>query len=396
VAAALPASVQSILNARVDRLAPKDRTLSQAASVIGRRFKPDLLAVVLGETDIDGPLAGMQALDLIRLDGRSSDYVFKHALVRDALYQSILTERRQELHSKIAQEIEGRGGNRLGEVTEVLAHHYSRSNHTDKAFEYLSMAGGRSLGVYSLDEATNYFTAALAVLDSKPECASDDQVATFLNQYVRLLNCAGQWKVLIDVAGRYLARINRIGNDLKAVSIRFHYFDALMLNRRYREADGISRQLLPIDDRLRDRGSRLYVLAYKLAVSNHISPMPQHEFEIVKREARAVLSEATDAYFLNGVRFYIGTEEFSRGRLNETRNWARELMKEGQSLNDPRSIGLGFALLSFIAVVSGSYAEALEYCEQSLSVAITPLERIFASALKAGALLALGRRHEVN
>ena len=331
VAAALPASVQSILNARVDRLAPKDRTLLQAASVIGRRFKPDLLAVVLGETELDRRLAPMQALDLIRLDGRSSDYVFKHALVRDALYQSILTERRQELHSKIAQEIEGRGGNRLGEVTEVLAHHYSRSNHTDKAFEYLSMAGGRSLGVYSLDEATNYFTAALAVLDSKPECASDDQVATFLNQYVRLLNCAGQWKVLIDVAGRYLARINRIGNDLKAVSIRFHYFDALMLNRRYSEADGISRQLLPIDDRLRDRGSRLYVLAYKLAVSNHISPMPQHEFEIVKREARAVLSEATDAYFLNGVRFYIGTEEFSRGRLNETRNWARELMKEGQS-----------------------------------------------------------------
>ena len=94
VAAALPASVQSILNARVDRLAPKDRTLLQAASVIGRQFKPDLLAVVLGETEIDRRLAPMQALDLIRLDGRSSDYVFKHALVRDALYQSILTERR--------------------------------------------------------------------------------------------------------------------------------------------------------------------------------------------------------------------------------------------------------------------------------------------------------------
>ena len=69
-------------------------------------------------------------------------------------------------------------------------------------------------------------------------------------------------------------------------------------------------------------------------------------------------------------------------------------MKEGQSVNDPRSIGLGFALLSFIAVVSGLYAEALKYCEQSLSVAITPLERIFASALKAGALLALGRIDE--
>jgi predicted ATPase len=173
VAAALPASVQNVLNARVDRLAANDRTLLQAASVIGKRFKPDLLAVVIGETEINGRLAAMQALDLIRLDDRSSDYVFKHALVRDAVYQSLLTEHRQELHSKIAQEIERRGGNRLSEVAEVLAHHYSRSNHTDKAFGYLSMAGGRSLGVYSLDEAQNHFAAAARVLAGSLVCGGE-------------------------------------------------------------------------------------------------------------------------------------------------------------------------------------------------------------------------------
>ena len=71
VAAALPASVQGVLNARVDRLAPKDRTLLQAASVIGRGFKPELLAVVLGEAEIDKRLAAMQTLDLVHLDDRS-------------------------------------------------------------------------------------------------------------------------------------------------------------------------------------------------------------------------------------------------------------------------------------------------------------------------------------
>ena len=67
VAAALPASVQGVLTARVDRLAPKDRALLQAASVIGRRFDPQLLAVVAGETDIDARLAVMQ-------DARSGSY----------------------------------------------------------------------------------------------------------------------------------------------------------------------------------------------------------------------------------------------------------------------------------------------------------------------------------
>ena len=105
VAAALPASVQGVLSARVDRLAPKDRELLQAASVIGRQFESQLLADILKETNVDERLAAMQALDLIRLDA-NGDCTFKHALVRDALYKSLLTEARNALHLKIAEEIE--------------------------------------------------------------------------------------------------------------------------------------------------------------------------------------------------------------------------------------------------------------------------------------------------
>jgi predicted ATPase len=79
VAAGLPASMQSLLTARVDRLTPKDRAILQAASVIGRRFDPQLVATVVGETDIEARLAAMQALDLVRVEGKLGDYVFKHA-----------------------------------------------------------------------------------------------------------------------------------------------------------------------------------------------------------------------------------------------------------------------------------------------------------------------------
>ena len=189
VAAALPASLQSLLTARVDRLAPKDRALLQAAAVIGRRFDPQLLAAVADEGgDIDARLAAMRALDLVHHEAKSDDYVFKHALVRDALYQSLLTEARRALHFKVAEEIERRSGNRLTEVAEVLAHHYSQTDRVEKAFTYLSMAGSKSLSVYSLDEATTHFTAALALLDKNPDCASDDQVADFLVSYTLLLN----------------------------------------------------------------------------------------------------------------------------------------------------------------------------------------------------------------
>jgi len=91
-AATPPASVQSLLTARVDRLAAEDRVLLQAASVIGRRFNPQVLAVVVDEANIDTRLAAIQVLDLIRVEDKSGDFAFKHALVRDALYQSLLTE----------------------------------------------------------------------------------------------------------------------------------------------------------------------------------------------------------------------------------------------------------------------------------------------------------------
>jgi predicted ATPase len=188
VAGALPASLQSLLTTRVDRLALKDRTLLQAASVIGRRFDSQLLDIVTGQTNSDSRLAAMRVLDLVHVERNSGDYIFKHALVRDALYRSLLTETRTALHLKIAEEIERRSSNRLAEVAEVLAHHYCQTDRADKAFTYLAMAGGKSLAVYSLDEAQTHLSAAAALLDQSLDCATDNEVADFLVNYLLLLN----------------------------------------------------------------------------------------------------------------------------------------------------------------------------------------------------------------
>ena len=274
VAAALPASVQGLLSARVDRLALKDRALLQAASVIGRHFDPELLAVVIGETDVDARLAAMQALDLVRLDGKSGDYAFKHALVRDALYQSLLTDRRKALHLKIADEIERRSANRLTEVAEELAHHYSQTDHADKAFAYLSMAGNKSLSVYSLDEAATHLGAALSLLDNNADCASDDQVAEFLVSYALLSNLNSQNENTIRVLGRHLMRVDRLGDDPRAVLIRHQYVIALIWNTRYREAASMQEETSPIANRLGDSRSKAYSLAGEIHVSTMIGPKP--------------------------------------------------------------------------------------------------------------------------
>jgi hypothetical protein len=394
VATALPTTVQSLLAARVDRLAPNDRALLQAASVIGRQFEPQLLAVVVGSANIDARLTAIRALDLVHQKSKSGNYSFKHALVRDALYQSLLSEARTALHLKIAEEIERRSGNRLTEVAEVLAHHYSQTDHAEKAFAYLSMAGSKSLGVYSLDEASDHLTAALALIDKNPASVSNSQLADFLLPYALLLNMRVQVHVMIEVLGRYLSRVDCIGDDPRAVVIRHHYVFALMWNKRYRDAAAVQRETSLMADRLGDSRSKAYALAGEIIVSTIFAPKPLKEFEILKTTAIRAASGTADAYIQNWTWWVIGWDLMHRGSMNDARDSARELMQVGRSLSDPRSTGFGLNLLSWVALISDSYGEALEYSDQSISVAVTVWDRVAAACAKICALTFLRRIEE--
>ncbi len=141
----LPASMQSLLAARVDRLPREDRALLQAAATIGRRFDPSLLSLVVEPgDDVGAALQRLQAQDIVHREADLPDYAFKHILLRDSLYHSLLTGRRAELHLKIAEALEQRSEGRLTEAAEMLAQHYALTERNDLAFTYLAMAGAKS------------------------------------------------------------------------------------------------------------------------------------------------------------------------------------------------------------------------------------------------------------
>jgi class 3 adenylate cyclase/tetratricopeptide (TPR) repeat protein len=394
ITGALPASVQGLLASRVDRLSPNDRALLQAASVIGRRFDPLLLAVAANETDVDARLAAMQSLDLVHRVGKSDDYSFKHALVQDALYQSLLSEARSTLHAKIGEEIERRSGNRLSEVAEILANHYSHTKMAEKAFAYLLMAGSKALGVYSLDEATTHLTSALALLDKHRTCASDSEFAQFFVAYSLLFLLSGRFKVLIDTLERHLPRIDYLGDDPSALTIRHFYVLALGFNARYRDAAAAQRKTFEMAYRLGDSKSKAYALASEIFVSSIVDPKPLNSFEELKREAINTASESADAFIQNSTGAFVAFAELHRGRINEVRAVAHECMRIGEQLNDPRSTGLSLAILAWIATSTESYAEALEYCERCLTVAVIPQDKSIAIASKGVALVLLRKTED--
>ncbi len=384
--------MQSLLTVRVDRLAPQDRALLQAAAVIGRRFDPQtLLAVVDNAGGFDARLAAMQALDLVYPERKSGDYSFKHALVRDALYQSLLTGPRATLHLKIAKEIELRGGNRLAEVVEALAHHYSQTDRADKAFTFLAMAGSKSLGVYSLDDADQYFTAAIALLDKNPDCASDQQIAPLLVDYTLCSHLAARFKSVTEIVAQFMSRLDRLGDDPMCILVLHQYVIALHWSGLYREAERAQTKLSAMAARLNDTRSRAYALASAIQVTTVIAPNSVEIFEALSREALTAASNVDDAYLQCFVRYVVGWEEMHQGRMVKAHEAAEELIAVGRRISDPRSIGFGLQLEAWVALVSDDYVGALNFAETAMSVARTSIDRVNAMNAKCAALVLLRR-----
>jgi predicted ATPase len=177
----VPATVRATIASRIDRLRYEDKRLLQAASVIG-----DAVPVRLLETVADVPTDEVRrGLDQLHgvglLDQRALfpdlEYGFRHALVHDVAYESLLHERRRTLHARILEAIEGSyEGGRLVEQTERLAHHAFLGEVWDRAVSYCRQAGGRTLARMASWESVLFFERALAALAHRP--ADPEQART--------------------------------------------------------------------------------------------------------------------------------------------------------------------------------------------------------------------------
>ncbi len=153
----VPATVQAILAARIDRLSPEDKRLLQAASVIGKDVPFALLLAIaeLAEEDLRRGLAHLQAAEFLYETSLFPDleYTFKHALTHEVTYGGLLQERRRDLHARLVDAIETLHRDRLGEQIERLAHHALRGEVWEKAVHYLRQAGLKAAARSALPEA---------------------------------------------------------------------------------------------------------------------------------------------------------------------------------------------------------------------------------------------------
>jgi class 3 adenylate cyclase/tetratricopeptide (TPR) repeat protein len=166
---AVPDTVQGVLAARMDRLSEDLKQTMQVASVIGRDFAFRLLKSImeLGE-ELRGRLTNLVGLEILYEKALypELEYIFKNALTQEVAYESLLRQRRQEIHGRIARAIEELYANRLEPHYELLAHHYERSGEAEKAIEYLLLAAEKSNQSMAAQTAYEFFRQTLKVVES--------------------------------------------------------------------------------------------------------------------------------------------------------------------------------------------------------------------------------------
>jgi class 3 adenylate cyclase/tetratricopeptide (TPR) repeat protein len=161
----IPDTIQGIIMARVDRLDDATKQVLKLASVIGRSFFHRVLqAIDEAEQQLDRHLTHLQQLELVREKRRvpELEYIFKHALVQEATYESILADRRRRLHQRVAKSIETLFRDRLDEFSSLLSYHYARAEDWAKAQEYLFRAGDQAGRMAADAEALAHYEHAVA------------------------------------------------------------------------------------------------------------------------------------------------------------------------------------------------------------------------------------------
>jgi class 3 adenylate cyclase/predicted ATPase len=171
-ALAIPATLQASLLARLDRLAPV-REVAQIGAVLGREFSHELIAAVapMPLAQLDNALAELVGAELIYQSGAppAAEYTFKHALVQDAAYSTLLRSRRRQLHARVAATLEGRFPEIVAAQPALLAHHCEEAGLAEKAVEHWLTGGRQAWGRSMLSEAVALLRRGLALVPALPD-----------------------------------------------------------------------------------------------------------------------------------------------------------------------------------------------------------------------------------
>ena len=393
----LPQTVQSLLMARIDALPKKLRRALQTASVLGREFRRKVFQAVLEETDLIGDsILEMEHLQLIqeRLERNESVLAFRHALIQDAAYGTLVRARRRELHVSAAQAIERLSTGDKLEMAAVLSYHYIGAELPLQAIGFLLTLADSAMAAYALADAEATLRKAAMLADLVEERSNSlEQRYRVKLRLAQVLYMQGHFQESIDLLEADLPAFLACQSPAFSAPCLFWLGHMYVRRARYEDAEVVSLaaidQATAVDDPATS-GKALGVLCLRGCLRGD-----SREAEAAGRRSIHLLEAKGESYWVAMSRFYLGMLHVQTGEWQEASCEGALVIEKGRTLGDPRLQSYGLFLRSWALADAGD-ASAVTEAESAVAMAPDPTSRTYTSGFLAYAHLRAGNLHEAK
>src|SRR5262245_31170550 len=375
----IPATVQAILAARIDRLEPGTKRLIQAAAVIGTDVPMPLLLAIADapEQEVRAAIAHLQTAEFLYEVKLFPDleYTFKHALTHEVAYGGLLHERKRVLHARITEAIERLWAGRVTEQAEELAHHALRGELWDKAVAYLRQAGRRAMARGANREAVAHLEGALESIRHLPEARETTELTIDIRIDVRnaclpLGDRARMSEHLREA--EVLARA--LGDQRRLARINIFMVNQYLVSGNYAEAVRFGQEALSIARSLGDRS--LEAAAVPLGMAHIARGELGAAVTFFERNIAFQGDARYERFGVPGIlsaisRAWLSDAISQLGRFDEAIRHAKDAVQIGEEVNDPWTLANGLFNLGHAHLRRGNVAGATRDLERSLDVCRT-------------------------
>ena len=372
----ISSSIHGLISGRLDRLEKETKRILQEASVIGRSFLYEILLKVTEVEDlIDRGLSTLERLDLIRTRAFEPDleYMFKHPLTQEVVYNGLLKRERQDIHEQVALVMERLFENRLSEFYETLAYHFALGKSANKAVEYLVKAGEKSLARYAVEEAHEHYKKAYDILGPKEDKTEQEKMLLLdmLNSWGYVYYYLGEIREWIHLLESHQTLAESLGDKARLGMFYAWLGCAFFTDGKPRDSYDYLRRALDLGEMSMTQKVVGYACTWLTWACAFLGFFDEG-MSYGMRAQEIAKSFPSDQYLFFKSLAGICTIYYLQGNTKRLFEGADRLLEYGQRTSNSRSTVLGHWTSAFGHFVRGDMTLALEESEKSIRVAVDP------------------------
>ena len=371
----IPPTVQGILAARIDRMPADAKALLQTLAVIGREFSLSLIRAVVSksEDELNRLLNDLQLGEFIYEQPALGDteYEFKHALTQEVAYNSVLMERRQQLHERTAAALETLYASSIDDHLAELAHHYGRTNNSDKAVQYHGRAAQQALSRSAFDEALSLGREGLALVPELAVSAERGQREfSLLSTLVRAASAIEGYGSPHTAMGyrRMLEIARESGDEATLFAALYGMWMEHNIAARHQEAMELAGQMAQVAERRNSQAAladALTAQGWTLFLTGHYGDALaalNRAITICRDGARRISVDGNDPLVFSLV--CAGVSAWVAGYPTQALSVSESAVKRARDLNQPLSLAFALLYQSWVRSWRGELNATSDSCDR--------------------------------